>query len=128
MDRSYEIEVEITLSEESVGGLILFYSEKAFSGIVSDGKQFTIYKSAVEMIQQLSIFSDHFFLKITNRQNLCDLQASKDGKAWATIQASVEVSQMHHNRFGGFFALRPGLMAAGDGRVKFEHLQYHVIQ
>ena len=31
---------------------------------------------------------------------------------------------MHHNTYGGFFALRPGLMAAGDGEVKFRDFTY----
>jgi beta-xylosidase len=124
IDHSYEFQVEVTLGKGSIGGLILFYSEKAVAGIASHGKQFTIYKSAAEAIQQPSTFGDHFVLKITNRQNLCDLQASSHGKTWTTIQASLDVSQMHHNNFNDFLALRPGLMAAGAGEVRFQHFQY----
>ena len=123
-DHSYEIQAELTLAKGSIGGLILFYNEKAFAGISSDGKQFTIYKSATDAIPRPGTFGDHFFLKITNRQNRCDLQASGDGKSWTTLQTGVDVSQMHHNNFKGFFALRPALMAAGDGEVRFEHFQY----
>jgi len=127
-DHSYETLVEVTLGKGSAGGLILFYNEKAFAGISSDGTQLTIYKSAVETTQQPSTFGNHFFLKITNHQNRCDLQASDDGKTWTTIQSGVDVSQMHHNKFKGFLALRPGLMAAGNGEVKFEHFQYRGLQ
>jgi len=123
-DHSYEIEVEVTLGQGSAGGLVLFYNEKAFAGISSDGKQFTLYKSADGVTQSPGAFGDHFFLKITNHRNLCDLQASRDGKFWTTLQAGLDVSQMHHNKFKGFFALRPGLMAAGDGEVRFEHFRY----
>ena len=41
-----------------------------------------------------------------------------------TIQSGANVSQMHHNKFKGFFALRPGLMAARGGAVKFNRFQY----
>lgn len=127
-DHRYDLQVEITLGKGSIGGLILFYNEKAFAGISSDGKQITIYSSAAETIQQSGAFGEHFFLKITNRQNRCEFQASKDGKTWTTVQSGLDVSPMHHNNFKGFFALRPGLMAAGGGEVKFEHFQFREIQ
>jgi beta-xylosidase len=118
-DTSYETEVEVTLDQAGLGGLILFYSEKAFAGISSDGHQFTVYKNADQFAHQTNTFGNHFFLKIINRQNTCDLLASGDGQSWVTIQSGVDVSQMHHNEYGGFFALRPGLMAAGNAGVQF---------
>lgn len=127
-DPSYEVQAEVTLEKGGSGGLVLFYNEKAFAGISSDGGQFMVYQSATETSHHPSQFGRHFFLKIVNRKNTCDLFASADGRAWTAIQAGVDVSQMHHNNFKGFFALRPGLMAAGDGKVKFEHFQYRDIQ
>ncbi|TAL05947.1 MAG: hypothetical protein EPO07_02710 [Verrucomicrobia bacterium] len=127
-DPSYEVQAEVTLERGSLGGLVLFYNEKAFAGISSDGEQFTIYKNATEASQHPSQFGLHFFLKIVNRKNTCDLLASADGKTWTTIQAGVDVSQMHHNKFKGFFALRPGLMAAGRGEVKFSQFQYQDVR
>jgi len=107
--------------------LILFYSEQAFAGISSDDRQFTIYKSADESVQHPNPFGNHFFLKIINTQNTCDLLTSGDGRKWVTIQSGVDVSRMHHNRYKGFFALRPGLMAAGTARVKFNQFIYSKI-
>lgn len=127
-DSSYEVQAEVTLEKGGIGGLVLFYNEKAFAGISSDGGQFTIYKTATETSQHPSQFGRHFFLKIVNCKNTCDLLASADGKTWATIQAGVDVSQMHHNKFKGFFALRPGLMSAGGGEVTFKQFQYREIQ
>ncbi len=124
-DASYEAQVEVTVNEGSVGGLILFYSEKAFAGISSDGKQFTVYEDANHSSQHPNRFGNHLFLKIVNAQNICALLASADGKTWETIQPGVDVSKMHHNTFGGFFALRPGLIAAGSGEVKFNSFIYH---
>ena len=127
-DRSYEVQAEVTAEQGGIGGLVLFYNERAFAGISSDGKQFTIYKTATESSQHPNPFGRQFLLKIVNRKNSCDLLASADGKGWATIQTGVDVSQMHHNNFKGFFALRPGLMAAGSGDVKFNQFRYENIK
>jgi len=126
-DNSYETKVEVTLDQASVGGLILFYSEKAFAGISSDGQQFTVYKNADQFDQQPNQFGNHFFLKIINRQNACELLASGDGQNWVTILSGIDVSQLHHNNYGGFFALRIGLMAAGNAGVKFNHYVHTAI-
>lgn len=127
-DRSYEIQVEVTVDEGSTGGLILFYNEKAFAGISADGGQLTVYKNANDVSQHPSPFGRHLFLMIVNKKNTCDLLASASGKTWTTIQSGVDVSQMHHNNFKGFFALRPGLVAAGSGEVQFGQFQYRGVQ
>lgn len=127
-DTSYEVQAEVTVEEGGTGGLILFYNEMAYAGISSDGGQFTIYKSAKEISQQPNQFGKHFFLKIVNRKNSCDLLVGADGKIWTTLQAGVDVAPMHHNNFKGFFALRPGLMAVGSGVVKFNRFQYQNLQ
>lgn len=126
-DHRYEIQAEVTLEKGATGGLVLFYSEKAYAGIGSDGKEFTVYKNAGESTRHADTFGDRFFLKIVNRENRCDLLASGDGQTWTILEAGLDVSQMHHNTFKGFFALRPGLMASGIGEVKFSNFQYQEV-
>jgi len=123
----YETQVKVTLPPCAAGGLLLFYSEKAFVGICSDGKNFTLYHDASQTTQLPSRFGRQFFLKIVNRGGDCDLLASPDSDTWTVLLAHVYVSQMHHNHFKGFFALRPGLMAAGRGVVRFENFQYRTL-
>jgi len=123
-DHAYEVETEVTVPKGGSGGLILFYSEKAFAGIASDGRNFTFYRDATQTIHQPNRSGPHFYLKIINRQNHCEFLVSDDGKAWTTYLRDVDVSNMHHNTFKGFFALRPGLIAAGSGEVKFKHFLY----
>lgn len=127
-DHSYEIQAEVTPGKGSTGGLVLFYSEKDYAGIVSDGEQFTIYKNSKDVERQPDTFGGRVFLKIANRSNRCEMQASGDGKTWTTLAKDVDVSQMHHNKLMGFYALRPGLMAAGKGDVRFERFQYRQIR
>ena len=42
-DKNYELTTEITLGKGNTGGLLLFYDEKAYAGVASDGKTLTIY-------------------------------------------------------------------------------------
>lgn len=123
-NKNYETQVEVTLKKGSIGGLVLFYNEKAFAGISSDGKQFTIYESAEKQTTKPSKLGDHFFLKIVNTHNSCDILASKNKQDWDSIYSGLDVSDMHHNNYHGFFALRPALMAGGNGDVKFNDFVY----
>ncbi|MCB1129862.1 MAG: family 43 glycosylhydrolase [Verrucomicrobiae bacterium] len=127
-DHSYEVATGIQLSEGSTGGLVLFYNEKAFAGIGSDGSEFTIFHGAEQRTRAPNPFGDRFFLKIENHRNRVDLKASGDGKTWITLLEGLDVSEMHHNRFKGFFALRPGLMACGKGEVEFTRFDYRGVQ
>ena len=40
-DKNYETQVEVTVGKNNTAGLLLYYSEKAYAGLVSDGKTFT---------------------------------------------------------------------------------------
>jgi beta-xylosidase len=123
-DSAYTIQAEVTVAPGSSGGLVLFYNEKAFIGITADGKGFTVYEDAQHTLRRDNFPGGHWFLKIVNDGKTCALLASRDGKAWETIHSGIDVSEMHHNRFKGFFALRPGLTAAGVGEVRFDHFRY----
>ena len=123
-DSAYTIETEVTLVPGSTGGLVLFYSEKAFVGITADGHGLTVHEDAQRTTRHDNLAGDHWFLKLVNDGKTCALLASRDGADWVTIRSGIDVSQMHHNRFKGFFALRPGLMAAGSGDVRFNQFRY----
>ena len=123
-DPSYNLEVEVTVENGGSGGLVLFYNEKAYAGIVSDGREATVYQNASKTDTHPNTIGNHFFLRISNRQNICEMQISGDGREWTTLQSGVDVSGFHHNHFKGFFALRPGLLATGGGEVKFRNFRY----
>lgn len=127
-DKSYETSIEVTLTNGSIGGLLLFYNEKAFAGISSDGKQFTIYENADKQISRSNKFGNHFFLKIINSHNDCDILASDNKQNWDTIYTNIDVSGMHHNTYKGFYALRIGLMAGGNSEVKFNDFVYQPLK
>lgn len=126
-DAAYEVQVEIAVPVGGLGGLVLFYNEKAFAGIVSDGKKLTLHHDATRTSSQPAPRGGRLFLKIVNHRDRCDFLAGSDGKTWTPLAADVDVSGMHHNTFKGFFALRPALLAAGAGQVKFDNFVYRAI-
>lgn len=123
-DRNYQIQTEIRLEDKGSGGLILFYRDSVFVGITSDGASFTIYKSANNQEKIPNKFGKRFFLKIINRQNICTIQASSNGAEWETLKEKLDVSHMNHNSYRGFYALRAGLVATGDAKVRFGDFRY----
>lgn len=123
-DKSYVTQVEVEVDKDNLAGLILFYNEKSFSGIVSDGKNFTVYKDAEHNEKIPNKFGKHFFLKILNKGNNCTFSASKDGLKWTVIAKDIDVSKMHHNNYKGFYALRPGLISFGKRKSIFKDFRY----
>ena len=52
------------------------------------------------------------------------MAVSKDGKEWTTLVENMDVSQLHHNNYGGFYALRIGLLSSGKGSAGFRQFRY----
>lgn len=123
-DKSYQIETQVDLMNSGTGGLVLYYNEKAFAGIVSDGKQFIVYKNANEQEKVPNTFGKHFFVRIINEKHNCTLQVSRDGTLWETIKKDIDVSGFHHNNYRGFYSLKAGLIATGDATVAFNDFRY----
>ena len=123
-DKSYMTQVKVDLSKNTSSGLMLFYNEKAYSGVVSNGKTFTIYYNADSIKTVPDRFGKEFFLRILNQGNNCTFSASKNGRDWTILAENVDVSALHHNNFNGFYALRPALVSFGKERTTFSDFTY----
>ncbi len=123
-DKNYEVQVEVQADGGSQAGLLLYYNEQAYAGVTSDGKNFTIYSSAEKSEKMPNTWGKRFFVKIQNQGNTCTFSVSKNGTEWKVLAQRVDVSQMHHNNFKGFYALRPALVAAGKGKGLFRDFRY----
>ena len=97
VDASYEISARFSVPEGSAAGLYLFYNEEAHFGLsCSDGS---------------------FSLRIRNERNSATLWKKVADKDWELVEQGVDVSAMHHNRYNGFFALRPAYLLCGEARL-----------
>ena len=123
-DKNYETQVEIRTGNGNVAGLILYYNEKAYAGVVSDGKRFYIYRNAEHKTELPNRIGKHFFARLHNCGNRLSVEVSKDGEEWAVLAGDMDVSSLHHNNYGGFYALRVGLFSAGKGSAGFSRFRY----
>ena len=123
-DKNYETTVEVQLENGNQGGLVLFYNEEAYTGIISDGKKFKIYKDANTSFDLPNKIGKDFFLRILNQGNNCTFSASKEGKNWTILAENIDVSELHHNNYNGFYALRIALISAGKGKAGFKNFIY----
>lgn len=124
MDKCYETEVEIALGNGNTGGLLLYYNEKAYAGVTSDGKKCTIYRGEEKPLSVDNQLGSKFRVRILNQGNRLKMSVSADGKAWNVLAENVDVSHLNHNVYKGFYALRPALFAAGKGKVGFRDFRY----
>lgn len=124
-DTCFTIETDIVLGRKNVqAGLLLFYSEKAFAGITSDGKTFTIYKDATQTESAPNHFGRRFRLRIDNHSGKLTIKVSQDGKEWQTITDNIDASGFHQNNYYDFLALRPALCTMGNGEAQFRQFIY----
>ena len=123
-DKNYETQVEINTGNGNTAGLILFYNEKAYAGVVSDGKKFIVYQNTNKQLELPNELGKRFIAKIHNQGNNLRIMVSKDSNEWITLAEKVDVSQMHHNNYHGFYALRIGLLSAGKGAAGFKQFRY----
>ena len=123
-DKNYETQVEVTIGRNNTAGLLLYYSEKAYAGLVSDGKTFTVYRHAGQKTEIPNTLGTQFTVRIKNQGNHVSISVGKDGKEWTTLAEGIDVSGMHHNAYKGFYALRIGLVSMGKGEAAFRQFRY----
>jgi xylan 1,4-beta-xylosidase len=127
-DHSYIAQVELFIEGEATGGLVLFYNNNAYSGILADKENILANLRGWQFPTEKKVIKNHVFLRLKNINNTVDMYYSIDGKKWNKIENSVEISSYHHNVLSGFLSLRLGLCSMGDGKVKFKNFIYKYIK
>lgn len=122
-DEKYDIQVEVNAGKTQAG-LMLFYNEKAFSGISADAKNFYLYHEGKLLKKMAHKNGGHTFFRLSNTDNVLAISVSQNGKSWTVLARDLQLSEMNHNRLFGFLALRPALMTMGDGKAEFKHFGY----
>jgi xylan 1,4-beta-xylosidase len=127
-DHSYAAEVEIEIEGDAIGGLVLFYSKKAYSGILADNKNILANLRGWQFPTEKDVIDNHAYLRLKNINNTVDMYYSTDGANWIKIENSVEVSAYHHNVLSDFLSLRIGLVSVGEGKVIFKNFKYEPVK
>ncbi|HEX7411080.1 MAG TPA: family 43 glycosylhydrolase [Bacteroidales bacterium] len=127
-DHSYIAEVELAIEGKAIGGLVLFYNNSSYSGILADNENILANIHGWEFPTGKNVINNHVFLRLKNINNTVDMYYSTDGEKWNKVENSLEVSAMHHNVLGGFMSLRIGLCSIGEGSVTFKNFTYKPIK
>jgi len=125
---SYTAQVELEMEGDAVGGLVLFYNDKVYSGILADKENILANLRGWQFPTVRSVIKRKVFLRLKNINSTVDMYYSRDGKEWIKIENSVEVSSYNHNVLGGFISLRLGLCSIGEGTVRFKNFIYEPIK
>jgi xylan 1,4-beta-xylosidase len=127
-DRAYEATITMDIGADAEGGLLLHYSERAYVGIGFTATQMKTFAHSQEqswMREKMDVSTVHIRMK--NDRHIVTFHYSLDGKQWVQHPWQMEVSGLHHNVFGGFASLQPGIYSAGTGVVKLRDFKYRAL-
>jgi beta-xylosidase len=124
-DRHYELSMELELAGSVTGGLLLFYNEKFFCGIATDGNWFHAYVLGSENAFEARTpgIGGRLYMKLINEDQVGRFYYSVDGHDWV-LHRSYEVGGYNHNIAGGYLSLRPALFASGNGTLTIRSMRY----
>lgn len=128
-DVAYQFEVEMEIEPGAFGGALLFYSDRLYAGVGSNGEDFILHRYGDErpLRPKASAKGGRLWLRVTNNRHILTVHTSRDGSHWQKYPVQMEVSGYHHNVAGGFLALKPAIYAAGDGKVHFRQFRYRAL-
>jgi xylan 1,4-beta-xylosidase len=121
--------VTMTLVGEGEGGLLLFYSPKAFVGIGFSPDDVKTFQYAEEQPWARSKrLTSRVIIRMTNDDHVVTFRYLHDnGKTWSLHGTRMEVSGINHNVFGGFLSLKVGLYSAAHGSATFTNFRYRAL-
>lgn len=128
-DKSYEFQVEMEIEPGAQGGAMLFYSDKLYVGVGSNGERFIMHRYGEERPNQIapSATGGKLWMRVRNDQHIVTIHTSTDGETWTKYPVQMEISGYHHNVAGRFLAVKPAIYAAGEGRVHFRDFRYRAL-
>nr|WP_321412313.1 family 43 glycosylhydrolase [uncultured Carboxylicivirga sp.] len=127
-DHSYIAQVEMELVGEAIGGLVLFYNERAFSGILADKENVLANLRGWQFVTEPNVLNRKVYLRLKNYEHTVDMFYCTDGKNWIKIENSFNSEAYHHNVLSGFMSLRIGLCSMGEGKVIFKNFEYQPLK
>jgi len=127
-DLGYEATVTLDLLDGGEGGLLLFYSERAYVGVGFTPTEMRTFNYSQEQTwMRTAMRTSTVGIRVRNDRNIVTFSYSRDGKTWTQHPWQMEVSGFHHNVFGGFLSLKPAIYSAGAGSVRIRDFRYRAL-
>ncbi|MFW5777510.1 MAG: family 43 glycosylhydrolase, partial [Spirochaetota bacterium] len=127
-DVVYRVEVTVgrtELTDDACAGLVLYYDERCFAGLLVDGKgRVIVAREGAITSRVLAEEADQTVrLAIVNDRHEVEFHL-REHDGWRRLDAALDVAGYNHNVFGRFLSLRAGLMAVGTGTATFSMFRY----
>lgn len=124
-DNNYAVETTLSTTDDKTGsGIVLFYKENAYAGVICSKTKITVYKSANQTEEYPNKMGKTTRLRLENKDGMLTIYTgSKDG-SWTPLAQNIDISNLHHNKLGDFLALRPALCSVGKGKAKVSDFRY----
>lgn len=128
-DVAYQVEAELDIDPGATAGVVLFYSDRLYVGLGSNGDAFVMHRYGEERPAGglPGGPGGRLWLRVTNDRHIVTFHTSRDGLNWRKYDVQMEVSGYHHNVAGKFLSLRPGLYASGEGQVRVRDFRYRAL-
>ncbi|HEV7607492.1 MAG TPA: family 43 glycosylhydrolase [Steroidobacteraceae bacterium] len=127
-DQAYACEVEIEVEGAATGGVLFFYNKRMYCGLGFNERQLIRHRTAIDAARaKPNGVARRLFIRFENNRHIVTFHTSTDGVSWNKFDTQMEVSGYHHNTAYDFLSLRPGLYAAGSGKVRFRNFRYRAI-
>ena len=129
-DQAYQFEVDVDLDAEAQAGVLLFYNDKLYAGLGINAKSLVLHRYGMDQRSSAKPagMGNQLRVRLTNNRHILTLHTSIDqGTTWQKYGVQMDVTGYHHNVAYGFMSLRPALVAAGQGAVRFRNLTYRAL-
>jgi xylan 1,4-beta-xylosidase len=122
----YAVEVDVELTGNGEAGITLFYNDRANVALQVSGEASAIVKRVESKLNHIhDALTRRATLKVVFDHNEVDFFAKPIGcERFSRIEPSLDVSGLHHNTFGQFLSLRPGLFCTGEAVARFARFRY----
>ena len=117
--------MEIELEGEAVGGVLFFYNRRLYCGLGVSANGRVQHRQGLD--RPGGFRGPRFVLRFDNHRHISNFPTSPDVQDWTKYGVQMEASGYHHNTAYDFLSLRPGLYAAGAGRVRFRNFKYQAL-
>ena len=124
-DQAYEFEVEIDRDPGATAGLVIYYNSQYYIGEgINNAGTLRWRRDRGGRRSMRTPDVTHIWLRLRNDHQIVSAYYSLDGKEWKQDDWGIEISGYNHNVFHEFQSMLPGLVAAGEGEVRFSNFKY----
>ncbi|MBQ5639947.1 MAG: family 43 glycosylhydrolase, partial [Bacteroidales bacterium] len=123
-DQAYEFEVEIERDPTATAGLVFYYNSQYYIGEGFGERGTMRFRRDKGGVRKRIPDVTHCWLRLRNDHQVVSAYYSLDGVNWKQDDWGIEISGYNHNTFHEFQSMLPGLVAIGEGEVKFSNFKY----